>query len=151
MEKVYFLMSRLEGISRRGECLHSLFLLFFSFFFPAFLVVFRSDAVYDLCIWHTCWAMKSSEKQKGQQRSDSHTSQPGWCVLCNLMICFLKYQISSWAFNYLEVSTKIPKNHITCSGKAENLAGGKLTKGKIETQEIWLRNLFSKFSYIAGI
>lgn len=123
----------------------------FSFFFLAFLVVFRSNAIYDLCIWHTCWTMKSSEKQKGQQWSDSYTSQPGWCVLCNLMICFLKYQISSGAFNYLEISTKILRNHITCNGKAENLAGGKLTKPEADTQEIWLRNLFSKFSYIAGM
>jgi len=67
------------------------------------------------------------------------------------MICFLKYQISSGAFNYLEISTKILRNHITCNGKAENLAGGKLTKPEADTQEIWLRNLFSKFSYIAGM
>lgn len=32
MEKVYFLISRLAGVSRGGECLYSLFLLFFLFF-----------------------------------------------------------------------------------------------------------------------
>lgn len=96
--------------------------------------------------------MKTTEKQKGERWAVSYVRQPRWCLLCHLMICSLKYRISSRAFNHLELSTKVV--HRENTSPAVEWLGTLLEvtcwiqSWELKSQTYGLRNLFSKFSYV---
>lgn len=115
------------------------------FISSGFLAMFRSNAVYDPCVWHTHGALKAHEKQKVSRGLSPLSAALTVCAVpCHDPL--LKHPISVGEFNHLWLLTRATYWENTSGAVgAGNLVRGNLQKPS-QGPDMQYRNFFSKFS-----
>lgn len=127
------------------KCCHLLFSIS-----SAFLAMFRSNAIYDPCVWHTYGTLKTCEKQEvSGGLSPVPGSHASACLMSWSLAQVPSFPGSIQPFGAFDKS-RILRKHIASSGVAGNLVWSNLQKPN-KCQTCSLRTLFAKFSCVTKV